>query len=471
MIAVGLAPGADLDGFRAAVRRLVAARVAPKDVAWSSGPSLFTAAADGGAPPVALPRALGERIRLVVCHRDAERYALLYAAVWRVAQGERALLEKAADPLVHRLDRMAKSVRRDLHKMHAFVRFRRVEAEGCERFAAWFEPEHFILAAAAPFFVERFRSMDWTILTPDGRLHWDGRTLEAGPPARREEAPAADPFEAGWRGYYESSFNPARVNPSLTRAHMPKRYWHNMPETAGIRDLVRTAPARVEAMIEREATMPAKRDPAKAVAAMAETAPRSLEALNRIIAAAPPMVEGGTRAVLGEGPVGAAIAFVGEQPGDQEDLAGQPFVGPAGQIFDRALAEAGIDRSKAYVTNAVKHFKYVQRGKRRLHQRPTAGEVKHYRWWLATELDLVGPRLVVALGATAALALAGRSLPITTNRGPTRFEGGAGNGRAGYITVHPSYLLRLPDAAERDRAYAAFREDLGRIGALAAEGV
>ncbi len=191
--------------------------------------------------------------------------------------------------------------------------------------------------------------------------------------------------------------------------------------------------------------------------------PQSLEELNRLIAAAPPVVEGGTRAVLGEGPVGAAIAFVGEQPGDQEDLQGRPFVGPAGQIFDRALAEAGIRREDSYVTNAVKHFKYVQRGKRRLHQRPTAGEVTHYRWWLKRELDLVGPRVVVALGATAVLALAGRALPINANRGPARFDN-----RQGYITVHPSYLLRIPAEAEKRKAFLAFRRDLERIRALAA---
>jgi len=195
---------------------------------------------------------------------------------------------------------------------------------------------------------------------------------------------------------------------------------------------------------------------------MADQEPSTLEELN-LIAGADPMVEGGTRAVLGEGPIGAAIAFVGEQPGDQEDLQGRPFVGPAGQVLDRALAEVGIDRSTAYVTNAVKHFKYVQRGKRRLHQRPTAGEVTHYRWWLKKELDLVGPRLVVALGATAVLALAGKRLPITANRGETRFDN-----RLGYITVHPSYLLRLPDEADKEEAYAAFRADIDRVREIAA---
>src|SRR5690349_20767748 len=171
----------------------------------------------------------------------------------------------------------------------------------------------------------------------------------------------------------------------------------------------------------------------------AETqAPKSLKALNRLILEAPPGVKGGTQAVLGEGPIGAGIAFVGEQPGDQEDLAGKPFVGPAGKLLDRALQEAGIDRKQVYVTNAVKHFKFEQRGKRRIHSKPSAGEVKHYRWWLEKELDLVKPRLVVAMGATAASALAGKPMAVNRNRGPAEFSG-----RPGYVTFHPSFLLRM----------------------------
>jgi DNA polymerase len=227
--------------------------------------------------------------------------------------------------------------------------------------------------------------------------------------------------------------------------------------------MVRAAPDRVRQMIAAGTAAPRRRSPDKAVAAMADQDPRTLEALNAQIASAEPMVEGGRRAVLGEGPVGAPIAFVGEQPGDQEDLAGRPFVGPAGQLLDRALAEAGIDRGAAYLTNAVKHFKFVQRGKRRLHQRPLAGEVKHYRWWLKTEIELVGPRRVVALGATAALALTGRAVSVTRERGETRFET-----RAGFVTVHPSYLLRLPDAAAKREAWEAFLRDLRQIRDLAA---
>lgn len=197
---------------------------------------------------------------------------------------------------------------------------------------------------------------------------------------------------------------------------------------------------------------------------MSVSAPATLEELNRLITEAEPGVTGGGRAVLGEGPIGADIALVGEQPGDREDIEGHPFVGPAGQVLDRVMTEAGLDRSRAYVTNAVKHFKFVQRGKRRLHQKPTAGEVKHYRWWLQREIDLVHPKLVVALGATAVLALAGKALPIGANRGETHF-----GSHAGYITVHPSSLLRIPDAEATQEAYRAFLADFRRIRTLIAQ--
>jgi uracil-DNA glycosylase len=190
--------------------------------------------------------------------------------------------------------------------------------------------------------------------------------------------------------------------------------------------------------------------------------PATLDALNAIIAASKPLVPGATRAVLGEGPIGASIAFVGEQPGDQEDRQGRPFVGPAGQLLDRAMSDAGIDRRRVYVTNAIKHFKFEQRGKRRIHQKPTAGEVKHYRWWLDQELRLVHPKLVVALGTTAILALAGKPLPIAKLRGRAQFDG-----RAGFITVHPSYLLRVPDRTAKEQAYREFVKDLQSIRRIA----
>jgi len=456
---MALKPGADLDGFRRAVRSLVAREVPPDAVAW--GEELFgeVAASSTEAPAVPLPRGVGALIEIVICHRDSERFALLYQLVWRVVQGERALLEVASDPLVHRLEMMRKSVLRDLHKMHAFLRFRETaDPDGTARFVAWFEPEHYILAATAGFFVERFRGMRWSILTPIGTLHWDRETLTEGPPAQKEDAPESDAFEAAWRRYYESTFNPARANPKLMRQHMPQKYWRNLPETEAIPDLLQAAPGRVREMIAAEAAVSPKRDPERAVAAMAAQEPATLEALNRIIAASEPLTPGADRAVLGEGPLGADIAFVGEQPGDQEDREGRPFVGPAGQLLDRALDETGIDRGKVYVTNAVKHFKYEPRGERRLHKKPNPGEVKRYRWWLVKELELVRPRVVVALGGTALLGLTGKPLSVLKARGPMEFAG-----FPGYATVHPSYLLRLPTEAAKREAYAAFRDDLDRV--------
>jgi uracil-DNA glycosylase len=465
MQTIALAPGADLEGFKRAARMLLADGVAPADVAWGGEEmALFGANAAREASAFAISRDAAELIAAVICHRDPQRHALLYELLWRLRHGEAALLSVSSDPLVHRLERMQKSVRRDVHKMHAFVRFRRVEKASGETFVAWFEPDHFILERTAPFFVERFRSMAWSILTPIGSIHWDRVALTFGPPGTRADAPEGDEFEPGWRAYYESTFNPARTNPNLMRQHMAKKYWRNMPETAAIPHLIQNAPKRVEEMIQQEIAMSKKRDPVKAVAKMSEQAPKTLAALNKIIKASEPMVPGATQAVLGEGPIDADIAFVGEQPGDQEDLAGRPFVGPAGQVFNEALEQAGIARREVYVTNAVKHFKFEMRGKRRLHKRPTPGEVQHYRWWLDLELEFVRPRLIVALGATAVLALTHKALPIGANRGRADFEG-----RPGYITVHPSFLLRLPDEEAKHEERALFVRDLKQIRALAAK--
>ena len=179
-----------------------------------------------------------------------------------------------------------------------------------------------------------------------------------------------------------------------------------------------------------------------------------------------PLWKNATQTVFGEGPADAEIVFVGEQPGDKEDLQGRPFVGPAGLLLDRALAEAGVDRGRVYVTNAVKHFKFEPRGKRRLHKRPNASEIKICRRWLSEEIELIHPRLIVALGATAAQGLAERAIPVQSNRGKVL---DVANGLRVFITIHPSALLRLKDDEERHSAYAGFVNDLRAIGELASQ--
>jgi uracil-DNA glycosylase family protein len=170
-----------------------------------------------------------------------------------------------------------------------------------------------------------------------------------------------------------------------------------------------------------------------------------------------------TQTVFGEGPQQASVMLVGEQPGDKEDIAGKPFMGPAGQMLDRALEEAGIDRTKVYVTNAVKHFKFVPRGKFRLHQKPNTAEIKACRPWYERELASIQPELVVAMGATAAQSVLGKATPINKNRGRLI---DLDDGLKALVTVHPSYLLRLPDADAKALEYKRFVSDLKIAAAL-----
>ena len=170
-----------------------------------------------------------------------------------------------------------------------------------------------------------------------------------------------------------------------------------------------------------------------------------------------PLYRHATQAVFGEGPEQAEVIFVGEQPGDREDLAGRPFVGPAGRVLDAAVEKVGIDRGRVYVTNAVKHFKFVPRGKRRLHQRPDAGEIQACKFWLDLEIGFVRPRVIVALGATVAQSLLGKGVTISRLRGaPIAMD----NGAALFVTNHPSYLLRIRDPEDKAREQAKFEADL-----------
>ena len=398
----------------------------------------------------------GAYVRLaenVVCHRDPERFALLYELLWRITHNERDLLSIASDPLVHRLQRMEKSVRRDMHKMTAFLRFRRVDAEAGEHFIAWFEPEHFILRRTADFFIGRFAAMRWSILTPQGALHWDGKELTGSAGVAHADAPASDALEDWWRTYYRATFNPARANLDAMRAQMPKKYWHNMPEAdADPRPARRGRCAHAaDGGAGADPAAPAQRrsEPSTSRSAGWYRASRP-SASRRSTASAARCTATRRRPCSAKGPADAPLVFVGEQPGDQEDLAGKPFVGPAGQMLDRALAEAGIDRTRVYVTNAVKHFKFEPRGKRRIHQKPNNNEIE--------ALPLVA-RPGARPDQAALHRGAGRdggALPHRPRYRPSRASRGRlmtlREGVEGFITVHPSFLLRLPDEAAKARS-------------------
>ena len=448
----------DFDGWRQAARRFALAGVAPEDIDWQVEGGERSLFALDDLPQVAsssafsVPRAFIDLASRAILHREPERFALLYALLLRVRTAP-SRMQDQADLLLGRVEALAKTVRRDIHKMRAFVRFREVEDAQGTRFAAWFEPDHHIVRANAGFFVRRFTSMRWSILTPEVSIHWDGETVREGPGASRSDAPDGDPVEQLWKSYYAAIFNPARLKQRAMLSEMPRKYWRNLPEASLIPDLVAGAQAREAAMI---ATQPKPAARSGNIAA-AWTALRD-EAMGCTRC---PLHRDTTQTVFGEGPLDAGLVFVGEQPGDQEDLAGHPFVGPAGQLFDHALKAARIDRASVYVTNAVKHFKHERRGKRRIHQTPETPEIQACRWWLEQELDLIRPRVIVALGATAARSLLGKAVTISRTRGaPIALESGA----EAWVTVHPSFLLRVPDEERKAAERARFVEELRMIG-------
>jgi len=457
MRVVSLAHEEDFDGWRAAARALAANAVPPSEISWQVGDAPQDLFGTGTAGPIAagpaetqrfaVPRSFLNLAQSAICHSDPERFSLLYTLLLRLRDQPRAL-EDAADSLVRRIQSMAKEIRRDMQKMHAFVRFRELDTPEGLRYVAWFEPDHHIVRSNAGFFVRRFANMAWSILTPELSIHWDGDTLTEGPGATRADAPDGDPIEETWKTYYASIFNPARVKIKAMTKEMPKKYWKNMPETALVAGLVAGAQAREALMVETS------RDGIGGNAGIAwEALLEEARGCTRCH-----LYKCGTQTVFGEGPVDAQIMFVGEQPGDQEDLAGKPFVGPAGQLFDRALADAGIDRARTYVTNAVKHFKFEQRGRRRIHQKPDAPEISACRWWLEQERTIIRPPITVALGATAARALFGKAVTISAVRGQAQQ---AYDGAETWVTVHPSFLLRVRD--NREEEYARFVHDLTAI--------
>ncbi|NDV99253.1 UdgX family uracil-DNA binding protein [Salipiger sp. PrR002] len=482
MHSVSLPEIGTFEAWRDEARALLGASVPPGEVLWQRGQGaadLFSNGPGAEAPPPAasaplsvplsVPRGFVDLARLAICHSDPERFARLYALLWALRSDKR-LLSDRADPRIDRLERMAKEVRRDRHKMTAFVRFREIGTPGANRrsFAAWFEPTHHIVELTAPFFVSRFGDMDWCILTPDISAHFEGGDLRFAAGAARPDLPE-DATEDLWRTYFRNIFNPARLKPKAMQAEMPKKYWHNMPETQLIPELLASAQARAQEMAEAAPTLaPARAGKITArLRAEPETAPempgdlaQALQGCRRC-----PLWQDATQPVPGEGPKDAALMVVGEQPGDREDLEGRPFVGPAGQLFDKAAARAGLDRAQAYLTNAVKHFKFTPRGKRRIHQAPNRGEVMHCRWWLDIERAQVKPKLILAMGATAAESLTGSRAGLMARRGQVEHTE---DGTPVLITLHPSYLLRLPEA-DRPAAEALFEQDLRLAAEMVAE--
>ncbi|MCM8730883.1 UdgX family uracil-DNA binding protein [Hephaestia sp. GCM10023244] len=453
--------------WRTAARQAISHRIAPDDIDWNGQGALFASAALPEPAAGHAARVPADFIALagaVIWHSAPDRFPLLYQALWRLDQHDGTPLSPA-DPLGRRLALMAASVKRDIHKMHAFVRFRELPAAGPRRsFGAWFEPAHHTLEPGAAFFVERFADMDWLIATPALTARFTDGVLDFDTGGERPDLPD-DATEALWATYFANIFNPARVKLAAMRAEMPKKYWHNLPETRLIPAMLADAEARVERM--RAAGASAPRPGAAAVSTryratlpIAADTPETLEQARRAARQCRRcgLCEAATQTVWGEGDATARIMIVGEQAGDQEDLAGRPFIGPAGQLLRSAMRDAGLAPERTWLTNAVKHFKFTPRGKRRLHRTPDRDEIAHCRWWLGLELAFIQPQITLALGASAAFALTNDARPIAERRGGV--ETGLHRGPV-LMTWHPAYILRTTDPAMRDRLRRDLVADIG----------
>jgi DNA polymerase len=458
----------DFEQWRSVARDLRLRGTSPAEVQFftpgETGLFVTTNVADIAANPppqvssFRVPKDFLELAENVGYHREPKRWDLLYRVLWRLTHDEPRLLQVHTDDDMHRLSMMEKAVCRDAHKMKAFVRFREVIQESEKHYIAWHRPDHFVLRKIAPFFSRRFKAMNWTILTQDESVSWDQRELKYFQGVDRSEAPSADDLEDLWRTYYANIFNPARIKIKAMKTEMPVRHWSTLPETTIIDQMLKDAPARVADMIARSEGfdrsardyMP---DPSQPL-----SLPQLSDAIKQCRAC--DLHCHATQAVFGHGPVDARIVIVGEQPGDSEDIEGKPFVGPAGEILNRALAEAGIDRTQLYVTNTVKHFKFDRNGKQRLHKKPNSREIRACLPWFEAEWSQLQATTLVCLGATAATALISPGFRLQQQRGQWIESKYTPRTLA---TWHPSFILRLPTQSQRESRMEELISDLRKI--------
>jgi probable DNA metabolism protein len=458
------------DAWRDAVRPWLAAGRKSGQLIWNEVPGSMTAQLPYLSPRDATPpaggtlrlsRSLMTLLHALACFRHESRWEFMYRLAWRVLYENSQLLTDPADPDVAHAQSMERAVRRDLHKMHAFVRFREITGEaGTPAYFSWFEPQHEILRPGADFFVDRFPNMHWTIATPDGAAVWDTGTLRFVTSPSIADRPRHDSQEDLWRTYYRSICNVARINPSAMQREMPRHYWKSLPEAGEIAPLVREGAARMAVRGQEGDTD--KFSGAKSVQRSLARAKGGDEVIQMCRAC--DLWKHATQAVEGEGPTNARLMLIGEQPGDEEDLRGRPFMGPAGKLLGELLRSAGISREDIYITNAVKHFKWEPRGKRRLHKRPNLGEIRACNGWLQSEIDAIKPMVIVALGASALTALVGGSQSIEAARAAVMTHRSGATLLASY---HPSAILRA-DAERGGFLRAALLEDLRRAMVSAA---
>ena len=436
------------EAWRIKARSLLEDKIHFDNIVWqtSTRGSLLDFVSD---PPreraslISIPREFIQEAHIVAAFRDDTTWSLLYRLVYRIVYEKKNLMENPLDDDVLDFRRRMKQVDRDLHKMKAFVRFREIQNDDGFVYMAWHRSDHRVLKFAAPFFKDRFNGMNWVIFTEDESMSWMNNKLSFGPGISQKEAEAYDEMEELWKTYYASIFNPARLKVKMMKQELPVRHWKTLPEAQIIDQLISEAPRRLDEFYEAQ-----KRS-------AYEWIPKSVSELSELKAALPScaacsICSRATAPVFGEGPRDARIVFVGEQPGNEEDKEGRPFVGPAGKLFMSALEKANLRREDVYVTNAVKAFKWKGVNEMRKYMNPSASEIAACRPWVKSELEMIKPLLLVCLGASAAQSVFGKVMKVGESHGKI-FKTSYSDHTI--ILSHPSAILRAEDPLVKERLW------------------
>ncbi len=451
---ISLKIGSKETSWRSLFKKLWVREIAPEEILWcfagkdSHQGDFFGEETDPRdwsevSQKIGISAELMRAFDFVCLHRQEKKWPLLYRLFWRSFK-EKKILEHLTDPDVLQLFQFQKQITRDIHKMHAFVRFKKIEREdGLSLYVAWYVSDHLIFERASTFFCNRFGSMHWAILGPSQQMYWNQEKLFFSNDDLPDLELPEDRFEDLWKTYYANIFNPARLKIKAMKNEMPVRFWKNLPEADLIPSLILDSDRRVQIMREKASQISVKskldissQASLSDLASLVQDCRRCELCLN------------GTRAVFGEGQEGQSkFMIVGEAPGDREEQQGQVFVGPAGRLLRSVLSEIDWPVSQTYFTNAVKHFSFKNQNQRRIHQTPRPEFIESCRDWLEEEIQRVRPSLVVALGATAAKSLLGHSVPIQKNLGKLYRSF---YGPEVVINFHPSHLLRSAEKkAER----------------------
>jgi probable DNA metabolism protein len=445
--------------WREKARSFLQANIAPEKITWLDKQQLQGELFNDSVEPVGLfsakkilvPKSFFKLAEMVSLHNDVIKWQKLYEALWRLTHGEKNLLAISSDLLVNELALLAKSVGRDAHKMKAFIRFRCYEENSKKFYIAWYQPDHNIIRKVAPFFVRRFGTMDWLIVTPYETAMWDGEQLSFLPGQQKFIHSQEDDFNNLWRTYYRAIFNPARIKIKAMLREMPVRYWHNLPETQVITEILQEAPSRVANMLKyTEGLVNSALDYFPDVIDLENLKKASMQCR------ACPIHGCAKQTVFGRGSSKAKIVIVGEQPGSQENEQGLPLIGPSGQYLQKILLNLNIDLEEIYFTNAIKHFKHQVIDSRIKYQTPTIKEINACKPWLVAEIELIQPKIIICLGLVAAKSLVSHGFHFKKQRGKWQHY----KHIPLLVTYHPAAILRSRDDVVKAELTQLFSQDI-----------